>query len=57
MANFFYICEFLDITPQEFFDTSSNSPVKLRELMENLKKLNAQQIDALAIIVNGMLNK
>ena len=57
MANFFYICEFLNITPQEFFDISSNSPVKLRELMENLKKLNAQQIDALAIIVNGMLNK
>ena len=57
MTNFFYICEFLNITPQEFFDISSNSPVKLRELMENLKKLNAQQIDALAIIVNGMLNK
>ena len=48
---------FLNITPQEFFDTSSNSPVKLRELMENVKKLSAQQIDSLAIIVDGMLNK
>ena len=57
MANFFYICEFLNITPQEFFDTSSNSPVKLRKLMENVKKLSTQQIDSLAIIVDGMLNK
>lgn len=57
MTNFFYICEFLNITPQEFFDTSSNCPERLRKLMENIKKLSVEQIDSLTVIVNGMLTK
>ena len=39
MAAFFYICEYLSITPQEFFDTDSQQPAELRQLNENLKKL------------------
>ena len=27
MTNFFYICEFLSITPQDFFDTETTNPV------------------------------
>lgn len=57
MMNFFYICEYLNISPQEFFDVSSHDPKKLRELMEHIKKLSPQQIDSLAIIVDGMLDK
>ena len=57
MTNFFYICEFLNISPQVFFDTSSNDPEKLRGLMENIKKLNDQQVDSLIVIVDGMLSK
>lgn len=57
MSNFFYICDFLNITPKEFFDTSSSNPGKLKSLMDNIKKLNDKEIDALVIIVEGMLNK
>ena len=37
MTNFFYICEYLNITPMEFFDMSSDNPEKLKELTENIK--------------------
>lgn len=57
MSNFFYICDFLNVTPQEFFDSSSSNPEKLKSLMENIKKLNDKQTDALIVIVEGMLNK
>ena len=57
MTNFFYICEYLNITPMEFFDMSSDNPEKLKELTENIKLLNNSQLDAVTIIVNQLLKK
>ena len=36
MMSFFYICEFLNVSPQEFFTTSIDNPSKVRQLMEKL---------------------
>ena len=57
MVNFFYICEFLNISPKEFFDGSSNDPEKIRNLMEDIKLLSDEQINSLIVIVSGILNK
>ncbi len=43
MTVFFYICEYLDITPSEFFDTDSKSPTKERELIDAVKGLKPDQ--------------
>lgn len=40
MQSFFYICEFLDVTPQEFFDEGNSNPETLRELIREAKKLD-----------------
>lgn len=40
MQSFFYICEFLDITPQEFFDIGNSNPKVLKEFMDEAKKLD-----------------
>ena len=55
MTIFFYICEYLNISPAEFFDTDSNNPVKLQELINDLKKLDDKQIDSIAEIVRGLV--
>ncbi len=55
MVNFFYICDYLKITPKEFFDTDMNNPEKIRTLTENIKLLNDKEIDALSTIVNGLI--
>lgn len=57
MMNFFYICEYLDVTPQEFFDMSNPNPEKLHNLIEQLKKLNSEQLNAIAVIVNDLSAK
>ena len=57
MTNFFYICEYLNITPMEFFDMSSDNPEKLKELTENIKLLNSSQLDVVTMIVNELLKK
>lgn len=54
MTVFFYICEYLEITPSEFFDTDSKAPTKEKELLDALKGLNAQQLDNLIAIAKGL---
>lgn len=54
MAAFFYICDYLGITPQEFFDTDSQHPAELREIVENLKRLNKRQLANISEIVQDL---
>ncbi len=51
MQCFFYICDYLQITPQEFFDDKSQSPHTLSELTESLKSLFPEQLDLINNIV------
>ena len=55
MAIFFYICEYLEVTPTEFFDMDSKNPMKLQSLIEDLKKLDDQKLDNIAEIVKGLI--
>lgn len=54
MTNFFYICEYLHITPKEFFEDGSADPETIRKMVENLKRLDGEQVDALSKIVEGL---
>ena len=54
---FFYICEYLGVTPSEYFDTDSADPSRLREILQDMKKLNARQLDAIAALVRELSGK
>lgn len=56
MQSFFYICEFLGITPQEFFDADSSNPKLLREFIEEAKKLDYESFSHILGIMKE-LNK
>ncbi len=55
MAIFFYICEYLNITPADFFDIDSKNPERLKGIIEDLKRLNDKQLDNIAEIVKGLV--
>lgn len=55
MSAFFYICEYLDITPQEFFDENNNFPEKTRHLISILQKLDETQLNNITAIVEGLI--
>lgn len=57
MSAFFFICEYLNISPQEFFDTDSKQPEALRSLITNLKQLDPQMLQHISIIVDGLISK
>ena len=55
MSAFFFICDFLGISPQEFFDTESKDPEEIRTLTKNLKKLDINQLKNISAIVEGLV--
>ena len=57
LSGIFYICEYLNITPSELFDVASTNPAKINSLLEDLKRLNDTQLDAVSGIVKVILQK
>ena len=55
MMGFFYICEYLEIQPSEFFSPDITSPVKLRELITDAQYLNRVQLEHIHLIVKDLL--
>ncbi len=44
MAEFLQICEYLGVSPSEFFDESSENPALLQTAMDELRKLDDDDI-------------
>ena len=57
MTSFFYICEYLNISPMEFFDFASENPWQMRELGEKIKLLSPKQLDAVLTLVDGLTSR
>lgn len=54
MTVFFYICEYLGVTPKEFFDTEVESPTKLNNLLTIAKGLSCEQLNHLTAIAGWL---
>ena len=54
MQVFFYLCEFLQITPEEFFDQNVTYPLLLNETISELQKLDSQQLEHVLSIVKDI---
>lgn len=54
MNGFFYICEYLGITPQEFFDTGAASPSKSAEISRQLGKLSPEKASHILQIIQDL---
>ena len=57
LAGILYICDYLDITPSEFFDMDNPNPEKIQAIIRDLKKLNDNQLDAVATLVKDIVKK
>ncbi len=54
LSGLFYICEYLGITPKDFFDVETENPTKAHELLAVAKGLNSEQLDHLIAIAKGL---
>lgn len=57
MSVFLYICEYFGITAKEFFDEGNKDPEKLKELIEDLKRLDDNSLSHIAGLVKELTHK
>ena len=55
MSSFFYICEYLNITPSSFFDSETDNPEQLQQLIQKMKKLSDEQLASIENLVDGIV--
>lgn len=54
MQVFFYICEYLGVTPSEFFDNGNGHPSEYRELLKDLDALDETSRQNVLAIIKGL---
>ncbi|MBR1476833.1 MAG: helix-turn-helix transcriptional regulator [Lachnospiraceae bacterium] len=57
MSCFFFICEYLDVSPRDFFDFEDKYPEELLDLIFNLKKLNGNQLKYISMLVSDLVSR
>lgn len=57
LSGIFYICEYLKISPSEFFDIETENPIKLKSIINDMKHLNDKQLEIIAALVKDMTKK
>lgn len=57
MQGFFYICEYLGVTPQEFFDEGNTCPEQLRELLTEGQKLEPSVLRHVLEVIKDLNRK
>jgi len=57
LTGVFYICEYLGVTPSEFFDEDNKNPKKLDEITRDLRRLSPAQLETVAALVKQLAGK
>lgn len=55
MMGFFYICEYLDIEPSDFFSHDIVCPAKIKDLISDAQYLNREQLEHIHLIIKDFL--
>lgn len=53
---FFYICEYLGVTPEQFFKYDLHAPVLFDELLSELEKLSPRKAEHLLLLARDLNN-
>ena len=57
LKEFFSICDYLEITPQQFFDDSAQNPELIQKALEGMKQLDESDMLMLLGFINRLLKK
>lgn len=56
-SGFLYICEYFNITPQEFFNTNAAAPQKTSLLLQEIEKLSPEETEHILQLVRDLNRK
>ena len=55
LKEFFAICDYFEITPQQFFDEGTQTPELIQKALEGMKQLSEDDMLMLLGIINRLL--
>lgn len=55
LSGLFYICDYLGVTPSEFFDVDTHNPTKIKDIISNLKHLDDRQLDTISMLIRDIV--
>ena len=57
MKEFLAICEYFEITPQQFFDEDTHSPEMIQKALSGMRQLSEEDLLMLLGLINRLLKK
>lgn len=57
LSEFLYICEYLGVTPMEFFDAETDEPEMINRLMECVRKLTSSDLSIMITLAKRLQEK
>ena len=54
MVEFLYICEYLGVTPSEFFNEQNEEPILIQRALDGLRKLDARDLNTLIALIDRL---
>ena len=57
MTVFLYICDYFGIEPKDFFDTGNNQPTIIKDIVEELKKLEYDQLVSILTLIKNFIKE
>lgn len=54
MSEFLYICDYLDVSPKDFFDPELKDPVLLEQAVSSMKELSNPDLRLLISIIDRL---
>lgn len=51
---FFTICEYLGISPEQFFSAESKDPARITSILNDLRTLDEEQLYSLSVIIGEL---
>ena len=54
MEMFFYICDYLSVSPSDFFDERKKAPQKIKQITEECGSLTGESLEHLLFFVRAM---
>lgn len=54
MGEFLYMCQYLGVTPSQFFDVDCNEPILAQKITEQTKGMDEKKLNALLSIMECM---
>ena len=57
MSSFLFICDYLGISPKDFFDLDVELPKEVCEIVNNLKRLKKEQLVHIGALIKDLIEK